>query len=90
MLKDDQSRFLSRRTMLRSLAAGCATVAGVRVARAGEDDRLLDAHAAAVDRRRHDVQLLMVPVDRQKTRQVVISSMFCRLRLSRLFSSIAC
>jgi hypothetical protein len=43
MSKDDRSKFLSRRTMLRSLAAGCATVAGVRAARAGDDDRLLDA-----------------------------------------------
>ncbi|HML14971.1 MAG TPA: L,D-transpeptidase family protein [Xanthobacteraceae bacterium] len=43
MLKDDRPRFFNRRAVLRSLAAGCATVAGVRAARAIDDDRLLDA-----------------------------------------------
>src|SRR6202023_1710005 len=43
MLKDDRSRFVSRRAILRSLAGGGALVAGARAAQAIEDDRLLDA-----------------------------------------------
>ena len=43
MRKDDRSRFVSRRTILRSLASGGALIAGVRAAHAVDDDRLLDA-----------------------------------------------
>ena len=43
MVKDDRSRFVSRRAMLRSLAGGGALVAGARAAHAVDNDRLLDA-----------------------------------------------
>src|SRR5215467_4206955 len=43
MFKDDRSRILSRRTLLRGAAAAGATALGVGAARAVDDDRLLDA-----------------------------------------------
>jgi L,D-transpeptidase YcbB len=43
MLKDDHHSVLSRRTLLRGVAAAGVTAIGMRAARAVDDDRLLDA-----------------------------------------------